>query len=275
MRYLFDDWEALRESLRGKHVCLFLDYDGTLVPIADSPDKAVLSPQVRGLMKAFLETSDCNLAVISGRALSEVRGLVGLDGIIYAGNHGMEMEGPGIVFEPGLPANARDALDAVRADLEERLAGVTGVLVEDKGLTIAVHYRLAEAEDAERVKRIFSEATGPGLLRGSIRTSPGKKVLEVRPPLDWDKGKAVSWILARWQGETGRTDGVPVYVGDDVTDEDAFGALPEGGVSVLVGGPRESRASHYLRGPEEVRELLLRLVNLREGNARHQSPQES
>jgi len=271
MKYMFDDWCRFEGQLRGNQAFLFLDYDGTLVPIVESPERAILSPEVRGLMKALLDTTRCKLAVVSGRALEQVRVLVGLKAATYVGNHGLEIDGPNMRFDSGLSKSVRETLDATRADLEERLAGMAGVHVEDKGWTLTVHYRRADPRDEERTRRIFSDVTGPDLLRGQIRVCSGKKVLEVRPPIDWDKGKAVTWILNRWRSQAGADCPLTIYVGDDVTDEDAFVALGDTGVSVLVGTSDESRAKYCVHGPEDVKELLSRILKILRGNMVHEA----
>ncbi|MBX6363005.1 MAG: trehalose-phosphatase [Gemmatimonadetes bacterium] len=250
-------WPGLAATLRGRRLAVFLDYDGTLTPIVDRPDLAVLSEDMRETLRRLAATWPT--AVVSGRARDDVAARVGVDALNYAGVHGFDIVGPDaagphLEVKPGLaPAVAR-----VAEELRRRTAGIPGVLVEDKRFAAAVHYRLVPEARVPEVERIVDDVLA---RHPELRKALGKKVFELRPAIDWDKGRAVRWILSALGLD--RPDVVPLYVGDDVTDEDAFRALRDHGVGLLVADtPRPTAASYSLRDVGEVREFLERLVGL-------------
>ncbi|MDW7710378.1 MAG: trehalose-phosphatase [Deferrisomatales bacterium] len=244
-------------------IAAFLDYDGTLTPIVEDPAAAVLDDRTREVVRRLAGL--CTVAVVSGRDLPDVRRLVGLDDLIYAGSHGFDLHGPGdrrlenSVGDPFLPA-----LDEAEGRVRDELEGVAGVRVERKKYAIAVHFRGAdpgrEPEVEEAVDRVLGEQ--PKLRKGT-----GKKIFELRPDVDWDKGRAVGWLLERLGLD--RPGVVPLYLGDDVTDEDAFRALRGRGVGIVVrDGPRSTWARYGLEDPGEVRRFLEELASHREREAR-------
>ena len=195
------------------------------------------------------------MAVLSGRDRKDVERLVGLPGAVYAGSHGFDIAGAGLRHEvgDGIPR----VVERVTARLREELAGIKGALVERKRFAVAAHYRLVPEERVAAVERIVDAvlAEHPELMK-----TPAKKAFELRPRLAWDKGKALLWMIEAL-GLDG-PDLVPLYIGDDATDEDAFRAVAaRGGLGVLVTDePRETAATYALRDPAEVRELLERLA---------------
>ena len=257
MKHLFDDWDVLAPHIEERYTLLFLDFDGTLAPIAPTPGEASLPAETRALLRDLAAGERCAIAVVSGRSLEDLRAKVGLDGIAYIGNHGLEAAAGSLpVYRPS--AAIRELLDLVRSDLAWRLKDVPGVLFEDKGASLAVHYRRVDPGRAASIETIVRSAVAALDVGGLLDIAPGKMVLEMRQSIDWNKGTAVSWLL---RAEELRRDGAvfPIYVGDDVTDEDGFRAVAGRGVGVLVGEPRETAATYYVRNPEEVVRLL-RLV---------------
>ncbi|MCF8062190.1 MAG: trehalose-phosphatase [Deltaproteobacteria bacterium] len=242
---------------------VFLDYDGTLTPIVKKPEWAVLADDMRRALKTL--SAVCTVGVVSGRDLQDVKQLVGLDDIVYAGSHGFDILGPErgrMNLQKG--GNYLDDLDSAEASLDERLATIRGALVERKKYSIAVHYRNVDEEDVpavqEAVDRVHDEH--PRLKKGS-----GKKVFEIQPDIDWNKGRALLWILEALDLEG--PEWIPVYIGDDVTDEYGFGALRTregGGVGIAVTEEdRFSEAGLVLKDPEEVRVFLESLASLVKG----------
>lgn len=263
MRHLFAEWKTLKEKLKGKSIFIFTDYDGTLAPIAQTPGKAVIPQETKKILTALTEQPGCMVAVISGRALKDIRSLVGLNNIIYAGNHGFELAGPKIKFCNAIPARYRKIIERIKSTLRDKLASVKGVLIEDKGLSLSLHYRRVDRKNVPLVKAIFHETIIIPRVKGQIKITFGKKVLEVRLPGKWDKGKAVLWLLARAQFAAGGRPLVPIYLGDDTTDEDGFAALSNKGLTVFVGTPRASRAQYYLKNTREVKKFLKNIIALR------------
>jgi trehalose 6-phosphate phosphatase len=236
-------------------LALFFDYDGTLTPIVRRPEDAVLPQGMRALLGDLARRVP--VAVVSGRDLEDVRRMVALDALYYAGSHGFDVAGPGGLAMQHEEARRRlPALDAAEAALRERLAALAGVWIERKRFAVAVHYREAATGDVARV-----ESAVDAVLRGhaELRKKGGKKIFELQPDVPWDKGRAVRWLLER----LGLGDGavLPVYIGDDVTDEDAFRALAATGVGIRVGAPHgETAAAYHLRDPAELERFARKLV---------------
>jgi trehalose 6-phosphate phosphatase len=255
----FDD---VAEAIGGPPVAVFLDFDGTLSPIVEDPDAAALPKATRGVLEQLADLG--TVAIVSGRGLKDLRRRAEVPGVLLVGSHGFEILGPdGRRVEQPAAAELLPEIEGAAKELREALSPLPGVQVERKRYGIAAHYRRNAAAGPE-VERAVRASAGrhPGLA-----VSGGKKVFELRPSLDWDKGEAVRWLLEK---EELRLEGaVPVYVGDDVTDEDAFRAMGERGLGIVVLGEadRPTRAAYSLAGPDEVRTFLALLAELA-GSAR-------
>ena len=246
----------LRQASR---VLLLFDYDGTLTPIVDRPDLAVLAPETKGLLAGLSREERFVLGIISGRSLDDVRGRVGVSGLFYAGNHGLEIQGPGLDFTHPAAEELRKTQGRVYARLREELRDAPGVILEDKGLTLSLHYRLTLREDVYNVEEIFAAAVAPFLTEGQVEVVRGKKVLEMRPKVSWNKGSAIAKIAETCGGSA-----VTVFFGDDVSDEDGFAVVQEGeGIAVLVGpAGQPTKAMYRVDSPQEVVETLKLLARL-------------
>ena len=266
MEHLFQSWQAFTADLKAApHTLLLSDYDGTLTPIVSRPEEALLSPEVRDKLSVLAEKPTVSVGIVSGRSLSDTRAMVGLDSIYYAGNHGLEIEGPGISYISQQAEVARITIRELAGELAAALGNIAGVIIEDKGLSLSVHYRLVEEAEVGLVAEIYDRITAPLLDEGKVRLTSGKKVYEVRPPIDWHKGKAVETITREIKDLLKLERLLTVYLGDDTTDEDAFKVLhrPEGW-SIYVGGENaSSKAAYYLNSTDEVAEFLTRLIELR------------
>jgi len=255
MKYLFSDWDKVSYRLqKSKRIFLFFDYDGTLTPIVSIPEKAKIPPAAKNLIKTLKKNSRFNIAIISGRSLKDVKKMVGIRGIIYAGNHGLEIEEkPGKILRPK-GASTGYLLKKIKRSLRKGLKGIRGAWVEDKGCTLSVHFRLVEKKKIPAVKKIFRREILSYVFGKKIRVSSGKMVLEVRPGVEWDKGKAVLRLL-------GNKKALPVYIGDDITDMDAFRAIKSRGISIYVGMPnRGITADYFLKNPMDVERLIKKLA---------------
>jgi alpha,alpha-trehalase len=256
---LWDREREFRERVEGRTPVVFLDYDGTLTPIVEDYTKAFLADEMRCAIATLAR--HCTVAIVSGRDLAVLRELVGLDCLFYAGSHGFEMGGPDDwheAVEQG--GEALPELDRAEAELRHELADVPGHAVERKRFAVAIHYRRAAAEDIPRITQAVDRvaARHPRLRQGS-----GKKVWRLQPDIEWDKGRAVLSLLERL--DLDRPQNVPIYIGDDLTDEDAFDALPERGVGIVVRGEdhsRETAAQYALADCDDVRRFLELLIAL-------------
>ncbi|HPT39073.1 MAG TPA: trehalose-phosphatase [Candidatus Omnitrophota bacterium] len=262
MRYIFNDLDKIKRKLVGKYIFLFLDCDGTLTPIVDTPDKAIIPPDTKKILNLLSQKNNCRIAIISGRALVDIKKKVGLKNIIYSGNHGFQIEGPKINHEIAVPLDYKKILERIKIKLEERLFGIKGVFVEDKKISLALHYRLANRKQVPFIKTVFHESIILYLVRNKIKIRPGKEILEVMPPVHWDKGKIVLWLLARQEALSKNGRNIPIYIGDDATDEDAFKALKNRGLTVFVGNANSSQAKYYVRNVKEVYELLKYILDI-------------
>jgi alpha,alpha-trehalase len=257
-------WERegeIRRRLADRELVVFLDYDGTLTPIVENHTQALLSQDMRETVRAL--GARCTVAIVSGRDLAMLQSLVRLDSVFYAGSHGFEIAGPA-----GSPHSLEKGLaylpeiDLAEQALRAGLSGIEGHAVERKRFSVAVHFRRVADADLGRLEAIVD-----GVLAGHprLRRGHGKKVFELQPRLDWNKGQAVRWLLERLGGS--RPGILPLYVGDDITDEHAFAALAGRGLCVVVrdGGTRQTAADYALGHVEDVKRFLgmLRDIPLR------------
>ncbi|CAN6294878.1 unnamed protein product [Urochloa humidicola] len=271
-----DDWmerhpsalerfDALLAAAKGKQVAVFLDYDGTLSPIVEDPDRAVMTDEMREAVRGV--AARFPTAIVSGRCRDKVFGFVKLSELYYAGSHGMDIRGPttagadqerSVLCQPA--AEFLPVIEEVYGKLVGSVeAAIQGAKVENNKFCLSVHFRCVE-ESAwgqlfDRVRAVLKDYPG-------LRLTQGRKVLEVRPMIKWDKGKALEFLLDAL-GYAERSDVFPIYLGDDRTDEDAFKVLRNRGqgAGILVSKfPKETTASFSLREPAEVRDFLRRLV---------------
>lgn len=264
MQHLFPVWQEFSKRLKAaRRVLLLCDYDGTLTPIVDRPELAELSEKTRQMLQALARQSHFTVGIISGRALADLRQRVGVSNIIYAGNHGLEIEGPGVSLVMPLAAEMRPVLRLINQVLNKALAPIRGVQVEDKGLTISVHYRMVEESKTEEVTNAFERVIATARSLGKVRITSGKKVYEVRPAVEWDKGEAIALLIERFGKTKTKKELLPIYLGDDQTDEDGFKVIEKhDGISVFVGEEiGSSAARYYLKSPAEVEQFLEQLIH--------------
>ncbi len=264
MEHLLSVWTEVVPQLRDAgHILLLTDYDGTLTPIVERPELANLSEETRQLLKNLTRQHLFTVGIISGRALLDLRNKVGISGIIYAGNHGMEIDGPGVNFINPLADEMKPFLRVMHQVLSRTLGKIKGVLIENKGLTLSVHYRMVEEDEVKNVKNLLTDAMGGVAASGRVKITDGKKVYEIRPAIAWDKGKAIKLLMKKY-GKGGRESRLfPVFLGDDLTDEDGFRIIEkyESGISVLVGEAKQNSAARYfLSSTEEVTQFLNMLL---------------
>jgi trehalose-phosphatase len=238
---------------RSDRLAVFLDYDGTLTAIVSDPKKALLSDSMRQTLQAL--AMRVSLAILSGRDLDDIRRRVAIDAIVYAGSHGFDIAGPhGLRRQQA--TNFLPALDAAEKELLEKLAGIAGAFIERKRFSIAAHYRKVSENDFPKLEDAVSEVVA---RHRELRKMEGKKVYELLPFIDWDKGKAALWLLENLGLKHGKVR--PIYIGDDRTDEDAFRALEQRGVGILVSEkPRATAANYSLKDPSEVERFLRNLI---------------
>ena len=249
--------DEIADLLAGVIPAVFLDYDGTLTPIVDDPAEAKLSEDMRAALRDMARL--CSVSVVSGRDRWDVQQLVDVEELIYAGSHGFDVEGP-----QGLSEQRGDeflpALDEALGRLNPLVEGVDGAFVERKRYAVAVHFRKAGAEAESRIREWVEEVEDQ---MPELQATGGKMIFELRPALDWDKGKAILHLLEILDLEGERA--TPIYIGDDLTDEDAFRVVREDGIGIVVKGEGDDRttaAKYSLENPSEVREFLNHLLEV-------------
>ncbi|HEY7127852.1 MAG TPA: trehalose-phosphatase [Ktedonobacterales bacterium] len=275
--HALDEDVALTRRLVGKRLAVFLDYDGTLTPIRDRPEEAVISESMREAVRRL--AAQVPVCVVSGRDRKVVQQLMGLDALIVAGDHGFDIWSPArgpIQHEEG--ASFAGLLRAIEAQLRTELGNVPGVLLEPKMRSVAIHFRLVAEAQRPRVKEVVD-----AILREhpkDLKVTPGKMVYEIQPNLDWNKGQAVLYLLKAL--DLDRDDVVPLYLGDDITDEDAFHALGGRGISIFVGSAddpetanRTTAADYVLKSVGEVEAFLHQLAALASAQGKPKPPGEA
>ncbi|MDB6069605.1 MAG: Trehalose-6-phosphate phosphatase [Verrucomicrobiales bacterium] len=232
------------------------DFDGTLAPICPRPEDVRMPKDSWTSLAALADHPGVRVAVLSGRELSEVARLVDLPKAVFAGNHGMEIKGGGIAYVHPQALACRPALDAAAHLLENHLTGVEGAFVEHKGLSLSMHYRLVAENGLAQVEQAARSCTA---AFPTLKRHGGKKVIEFRPDIAWNKGYALKRLLKG----LGLPAAATLYMGDDATDEDAFAVLNGVGTSLHVGANTETLARFSLRDPADTAEFLAWLRDLR------------
>jgi len=252
-------YRAVADVIDGHRPAVCLDFDGTLSAIVADPDTARL---VDGAAQTLARLAErCPVAILSGRDLADIRDRVAVPGLWYAGSHGFESIAPdGSYRQNEEAAAAVPVLARAAAVLREELAHINGSRVEHKRFAVAVHYR---GVAAERIGEVVAIAHRVG-LRENLRVTSGRKVVELRPDVDWNKGTTLVWIRDQITQAGGKTV-LPIFIGDDLTDEDAFDAVKADGIGILVrhteDGDRRSAAEFTLESPGQVREFLDRVAD--------------
>ncbi len=244
-RHALRQWEEIANRLAGRRLFVCLDFDGTLSPIVEKPDLAKMPDDIRTLLLKLTER--CPVAVISGRSLEDLKERTALPGIIRLGNHGAEMEG----VRPEV--NDRGSLEAYITAARRTFAAIPGIQIEDKGVTASIHFRRVAPLLLEDFMAAFKVLAGE--FSEKVEVSEGRKVFEVRPRGTAGKGDAVRRLM-EGVGK-GR---VPIYLGDDTSDEEAFRAIRGSGISIAVGGSPE--ADYYLKNQGEVHTFLELLAHV-------------
>lgn len=281
MKYLFDNLQTITERFQAnKKIILLTDYDGTLTPIQEHPDLAILSEEVRQLLVKFSSNKTFFLGIITGRSLKQIKKMVNIQRILYAANYGIELEGHSIRFTSPEAKKARGILWHIYMRLFKSLRHIEGMRIEDKGLSLSLHYRLVEkADDVEYISKTLRSVIKPFLDRKMLSLSTGKMVYEIRPPVEWNKASTIQWLLTHYFPLEFSENALLIYLGDDKADIEVFDSLRGKGLTIFVGNPANmsateyhhvagndsyrspfapntSVADYYVHSPEEVRTFL-------------------
>lgn len=241
-----------------KKTVFFLDYDGTLTPIVDKPSMAALSPEMKETLRALNEKFQ--VAIVSGRAREDVENLVDIKKLLYAGNHGFDIKGQNLELVMPKAKKFIPLIKKITKELDSKLSSINGIIIEKKKFSAAVHYRMVNEEKLPLIRKevdaILSRET-------SLRLMEGKKVFELLPEIDWDKGKALMWIMKAlkisWRNHN------VIYIGDDTTDENAFRILRTRGAGILVSSTsKASFADFFVNSIDEVKKLFETVISAAE-----------
>lgn len=251
-----ENFSKIMKMARGCKLAIFLDYDGTLTPIVSRPKNAVLSESMLQILCQM--ASKYSIAIISGRDVQDIKSRIGIEGIFYSGSHGFDIEGPS-----GLKKEISDAkkflplLRSIKEDLRKIAKKFPGSEIEEKKFSIAIHYRNV----GEPIKENFKTCVQTILQNyNGLKLKKGKEVFDLSPNLDWHKGKAVLWLQSHVF-----TNHFLIYIGDDLTDEDAFEMLGHQGIGIVVGQPADTKASYMLKDTNEVQSFLQKILEIDHG----------
>lgn len=260
MKSPFARWSELeRRVKKADLLALFLDFDGTLSRIMERPEIARMDPGIVKILGRLAKNSKVRIAIISGRALADLRKKIPLKDLYLAGCHGLEVEGRGLRFVHPEADRKWQAVREMTRALRQALHGVPGALVEEKELSVSAHYRLVRRSEVlgvrEKIRRTVAEQ------RGVWKIVHAKEVMEVLPETGWTKGSCVNMLLTLFQAEVPQGASLlPFYIGDDLPDQDGFNSLKGRGVSIAVGESQELRADYRLKDVDEVRAFLKRVT---------------
>ena len=260
-RLNFQDQDFWQTIVEAPEIFVFLGFDGTLAEIAPTPADVLFSEPRRRWLQDFHSLPGCSVGIVSGRPIDELRRLIGLEQIYYVGCHGLEWAAPDGTFNRSWPNRVIvDTLRSLREELRRALADADGIIVEDKGIALALHFRRADGDTALAARQEFVRAVHGYQQQGvKLELLAGKDVIEAKPT-GMTKADAITQILAHYASTA-----LPIYIGDDRTDEAAFAAIAENGMAVLVEEtPRKTVAARFLKNPTEVYLFLRCLTHMRE-----------
>jgi trehalose 6-phosphate phosphatase len=247
----------IRLRANGRHFLVLCDFDGTLAEFDPDPHAVWLPESIRDALNGIAGARNATVGLVSGRRLADIRSRADLgEHAFYAGFHGLEIEGEGMKFvHPDVHAS-RERIQSLVADIGREVHGLGGVFVENKDLSLVVHFRAATTDVQLQVREIIDRHALPQVQAGRLRIMKGSCARELMPLIRWNKGTAVAWICDRVERRHGPT--WPLYIGDDVTDEDAFNVVKGRGLGVAA-SDRVTSADVKVNGPAGVETLLAAL----------------
>lgn len=259
MKYLFDDIQTIYKHIHARNkVILLSDYDGTLTAICEHPDLAILPEKVRELLKKLTSHHKFLLGIVTGRSIQQIKEFVNIRNIVYAANYGAELEGPEMRFTNPEAKKSRYILWHIYLRLLKSLRHIEGVYIEDKGLSISLHYRLVKKiKDLQHITKVFYSITKPFLDKEMISLDTGKMVYEIRSPVKSNKASIVTWLLVHYFPLEFQKDALLIYLGDDKADIEVFTVLRGKALTIFVGDPSvTSEADYFIHSPKEVEVFL-------------------
>jgi trehalose 6-phosphate phosphatase len=256
MLHLFENGNIVEENTRNKKILLFLDYDGTLIPGKKAYREARLAVSTWKTLDNLSRLDDCKVCLVSDRSITDLRLLTDFKDVNYIGNHGMETQADAFAYHAGLNKDVRYSLRLVYNNIYEDLYGIPGIVIEDKRLSIGIHYRMVSAAHVTKIKAVVSRAMYEHT--GHLDIEYRRNTIDIRPKGVWNKGWAAAMLLAKYP-ETH----FPICVGHDSSNETLFKTFQHSGLTVRVGKSHDSAANFYLDNTGEVQQFLLNILELK------------
>lgn len=254
-----DIWNNVSKRIHSApEIALFLDYDGTITPIRNTPNEAILAPDTTHLLQRLIQLPNMRVTIVTGRSMEDIRRLIPFENIGFIANHGFHILQDGTEWIHPDAVSSCQTLHQLHAILQNALKQFQKAYLEDKQFTLSIHYRNVYIQEEPTFKEIARKtvcAFDPRLV-----ITEGKEVLEVRPPVDWGKGRAVMEILKTSQHSA---HSLQMYIGDDITDEDAFQVIQPSGITIHVGKTSRTHAQYYVTDVDEVLQILKIIITLR------------
>jgi trehalose 6-phosphate phosphatase len=260
--FLFDHSVHINKKiLRSDALFLFLDYDGTLVPFKEKPTQVKTPEKIKKVLLQLQKNPAIIVSIVTGRTLKNIKKLLIIKGVSFIALHGLQIESSdGSQFRWKPAEHARSTLESIKENMQRELKGEKGAYLEDKELTVVLHYRLLPKNRIHIVREKFITVVHDNDKKKNLEIIHGAKVIEARPK-GWNKGKAIETFLA---GHTEVKNKRIIYIGDDITDEDAFRFLRKRGITIHVANQskRETVAQYWVKNPAEVLRFLQSLSQL-------------
>lgn len=264
MKSLFENISKIEKQIKKNDgAMLLLDFDGVLSAIALTPDEAFISEENKGLVKKCMKFFP--VAIITGRELSEIKGKMGIKNILYIASHGLEWEKDGKYFFKSVQKNIIQTINLAKNKIKMLAKRYPGMILESKNFMFAVHYRKMTPKLAESFVKEVISILKPITKNHKLRLDHNLKTFELRPHVNWDKGDSALFVVDYFNKKTKKRC-TPIFIGDGLTDEDAFRALKKNGITIRVGQNRKSLAKWYLRDQKEVQVFLEWLLSLYTNN---------
>lgn len=232
-------------------IILMLDFDGTLSPIVKTPKQAKLPENIKQKLKKCLKLFP--VIIISGRSLKDIKKKIKLNKIIYAGNHGLEWQINKQLTQVEVSKDSLKSLKVIKYKLSKLISEYPGMLLEDKRLTLAIHYRMIKKSKVKNFIKTVNEIIQP-YIQNNLSLIDGNKTYDLRPSLNWTKGHFAEFIIKQMEINYDKKL-IPIYVGDDKTDEDVFKKL-KNAITIRIGKSQTSKAVYYLKNQNKINNLL-------------------
>ncbi|KYK21116.1 hypothetical protein AYK25_03835 [Thermoplasmatales archaeon SM1-50] len=243
--------EIYKKILKSDVIFIFLDYDGTLVSFKDSPAKVITPERIKKVLRLLIQIQKIKVIIVTGRTLEDIKKLLHVKRLSFIALHGLYIDSPeGVQFQRKTAQKTRSLITVIKKNMHSILKEEKGAYLEDKGLTVVFHYRLLPKNRIRILRETFKTIVRDYDKKKILEFINGAKVIEARPK-GWNKGNAIELFLSHF-ANTKKI--LPIYIGDDITDEDAFRTLAKKGITIHVTHEKKRKtAAHYwVKNPEEV-----------------------